>query len=139
MKLPARCMSWLIRARSGAVVPMVGRFSTTAVMAIPEISSGNVQPMVLTSGLIATLTGYFRIKRVFAEALRSRGRHVRLLEFIEEVAPDDADEFGRVAGPHDQDRNPQVFAADPRIWPNSRAHSRIRGKTTLLCSCRRYA
>ncbi len=55
--LAAKNMSSAINAlkRSG---PVVGKLRTIAVMVSPEKMAGSIQPMVLTIGLIAILTGY---------------------------------------------------------------------------------
>ena len=71
--LPARKLSWLIRApyKRG---PVVGRFRTMAVMVSPETMTGRVHPMVLTIGLIATLTGYLKVSRRSDKFTASRAR-----------------------------------------------------------------
>jgi hypothetical protein len=56
-KLPARYMSWNMSARS-RMGPVVGMFMTIATSASPEMMAGSIQPIVLTSGLMATRTGY---------------------------------------------------------------------------------
>ena len=55
--LPARNMSWFFSAlrRTGEIV---GKPNTREACRAPLINSGNVKPIVLTMGLMATRTGY---------------------------------------------------------------------------------
>src|SRR5690606_26864121 len=62
MKLPARYMSCDCNALSSSG-PVVGKLSTIETMAAPDTRSGSTQPTVLTNGLSATRTGYFRSRR----------------------------------------------------------------------------
>ncbi|MBA7716957.1 hypothetical protein ES703_126042 [subsurface metagenome] len=68
IKLPARYISWHNSARRSKG-PVVGKFSTIAVMVSPEIIAGSVQPIVLIIGLTATLTGYLNSKVLSATPL----------------------------------------------------------------------
>ncbi len=48
---------------------MVGRLRTMATMVVPEMRLGNIQPMVLTKGLMAMRVGYFSTRRVSGRPL----------------------------------------------------------------------
>ena len=66
--LPAKYISWFINALNSSG-PVVGIPNTTEVITEPETICGRTQPMLLTTGLSATRTGYLRSNLTFGTPL----------------------------------------------------------------------
>ena len=126
---PAKYISSVIREVS-ICGPTVGRLRTMATMALPDTSDGKMPPMVEMKGLRAIRTGYLSSSFGERQPLGPGRRHVGLAEFIEQVAPHNADHPRGAADPDDEDRQPDMLHQVDEFRPTPRLARVLERKQT---------